>query len=119
MLCFLLPNTICSELESIIGQFWWCKSNNKRATHWCTLKHLCELKDYGGLGFRSLSKSNLALLAKQGWRLLSYSNSLLARTLEAKYFPTKGFLESSLGQLPYHTWRSIWVTKGILEVSMC
>lgn len=47
---------------------------------------MCDLKENGGLGFCCLEKLNLALLAKQGWRLIKYSNSLLARTLKAKYF---------------------------------
>ncbi|KAH1107396.1 hypothetical protein J1N35_011164 [Gossypium stocksii] len=29
------------------------------------------------------------------------------------------FMESSLGQLPSYTWRSIWATKGILEAGIC
>ncbi|MBA0736768.1 hypothetical protein Gogos_010273 [Gossypium gossypioides] len=28
-------------------------------------------------------------------------------------------MESSLGQLPSYTWRSIWATKGIFEAGMC
>jgi hypothetical protein len=48
---------------------------------------LCISKIRGGIGFRDLESFNLALLAKQVWRLLFEPNSLWARVLRAKYCP--------------------------------
>lgn len=36
--------------------------------------------------FQSITKFNIALLAKQGWHLIIYLNSLLARILKSKVF---------------------------------
>ncbi|KAA3464775.1 reverse transcriptase [Gossypium australe] len=58
---------------------------------------------------------NISLLAKQGWRLLNFPNSLVARVFKAKYFPESNFLQLSLGSLCYYIWRSIWATKDTLE----
>lgn len=84
-------------VEGIIAKFWWQKNRGKKGIHWCALKDICVSKDAGGLGFRKLDKFNIALLAKQGWRLINYPNSLLARVLKAKYYPNASFLTALLG----------------------
>ena len=53
---------------------------------WLSLDKLCEPKERVGMGFKRLQQFNLALLAKQGWRLQTCQNSLLYRVLKAKYF---------------------------------
>jgi hypothetical protein len=44
------------------------------------------------LGFRDISAFNEALLAKQGWRLMTNPDSLISKVLKAKYFPKCHFL---------------------------
>ena len=53
----------------------------------------------GGLRLRDIKLSNLALLARQAWRVLTDPNSLSARILKAKYFATTEFLHVILGVL--------------------
>lgn len=71
------------------------------------------------MGFRSLTKFNIALLVKQGWRILHYPKSSLARVLKAKYFPNGDFLNFDLGNLPSYSWKSISVAKGPLRDGLC
>ncbi|MBA0738506.1 hypothetical protein Gogos_011845 [Gossypium gossypioides] len=66
-------------MERIISRFWWQKHKGKRGIHWCEWRKLCDTKEDDGLRFKSLSKFNLALLAKHGWRLFSSLDSLLVR----------------------------------------
>lgn len=54
-----------------------------------------------------LRRFNLALLAKQRWRIISTPNSLLSKLLKAKYFPQYNFLTARLGSRPSATWRGI------------
>ncbi|KAA3479865.1 reverse transcriptase [Gossypium australe] len=83
------------------------------------LEGALHFKGIGGLGFRSLDQFNIALLAKQGWRLINYPNSLLPQVLKAKYFPNSNFIYAQLGNLPSLTWRSVWATKGLLQYGLC
>lgn len=49
------------------------------------------------MGFRDLSKFNVALLAKQGWNLIMNPTSLLAQVMKAKYYTRGDFLSARLG----------------------
>lgn len=62
-----------------------------------------ELKENRGLGFRCLTKFNLALLARQDWRFINYPNSLLARTLKPKYYSDIDFLNAKLKNISSYT----------------
>ena len=53
---------------------------------------MCREKREGGMGFRDLQAFNLAMLAKQGLRMLEEPSSLMARFYKAKYFQTTMFL---------------------------
>lgn len=49
-------------------------------------------KNYGGLGFKKLHEFNLAIVAKQAWRLTAHPSSLVARIFKAKYFSKSTFM---------------------------
>jgi len=83
--------------------------------HWCNWEKLGKSKATGGHGFRDLRLFNKALLAKQGWRLLTQTSSIMAQILKAKYFPFSNFLESNLGNRPSFIWRSIFGARELLK----
>lgn len=69
------------------------KGENKKI-HWLSWDKISEKKHNGGLGFKDLRCYNLALLAKQGWRLLNGGDSLLRRVLKTKYYPRSSILKA-------------------------
>ena len=74
---------------------------------------MCEPKSNGGMGFKNLKFFNLALLAKQGWRLQVGHDSLVYR--EVKYFPRCEFIHASLGNNPSYSWRSIMAAQSLAK----
>ncbi|XP_023879643.1 uncharacterized mitochondrial protein AtMg00310-like [Quercus suber] len=96
-------------------QFWWGQANKERKLAWLSWKKLCMPKDRGGLGFRDLKLFNIALLAKQGWRLQTNTSSLFCRVFRAKYFPLGSFVDVYLGRNPSYAWRSLMVAQGVVQ----
>ena len=71
------------------------------------------------MGFRDIRSFNLAMLAKQEWRLMQGKDSLLFRCFKAKYFPRYGFLEAVDVPNISFVWKSILVAQEILERGHC
>ena len=78
-------------------------------------ENLCVPKNQGGMGFKLLKEFNLALLAKQGWKLQTKTNSLAYKVLKAKYFPNCEFVEATVGRRPSYLWRSIMAAQHIVR----
>ncbi|CAH9137211.1 unnamed protein product [Cuscuta epithymum] len=116
MIIFLLPKDLYDEVEKLMNGFWWRGSKfDQKGLRWRKWEALCKPKDAGGLGFRRLREFNLAMLAKQGWRLINESGSLMSRVLHARYYPNSTFLQAKLGSNPSFIWRSIFETQEIIK----
>lgn len=115
MSIFKLPDSLCKDLDSMMGNFWWGQKEKERKLAWVSWEKLCKPKAEGGMGFRDLKAFNLALLAKQGWRILQQPNSLVHRVYKAKYFPKEMFLDAQVGRRPSYVWRSILAARDIIK----
>lgn len=100
MSCFKVLDTLCNELNSMISNFSWGQKDKERKMAWISWKKLCTPKDRGAMGFRDLTAVNLALLAKQGWRIQKNQSSLVHRVFKAKYFAKSSFMEAKVGRRP-------------------
>lgn len=87
MSCFDLTKTLCDEISAIICRYFWSQQETENKMHWLSWDLLCRRKKKGGLGYRDLHLFNLAMLARQGWRLLAFPDSLCAQVLRVKYYP--------------------------------
>lgn len=72
-------------------------------------------KSMGGLGFKDFELFNMAMLAKQVWRLLQQPESQCARLLKSIYYPGQTFLNSVVGNHPSQIWRAIMEGKDVLK----
>ncbi|XP_030970193.1 uncharacterized protein LOC115990505 [Quercus lobata] len=83
--------------------------------HWINWNKLCTLKKKGGMGFQDFHAFNLAMLAKQAWRLIHKNGSLFYMVYKARYFPNTSFLDVELGSNPSLVWRSLLVARDIIH----
>ncbi|CAL9011969.1 unnamed protein product, partial [Prunus brigantina] len=84
---FKFPTALCKEIDSILAGFWWGQNGDNRKLYWINWDTHGQPKQEGGMGFRNLHEFNLALLAKQGWRILMEPQSLWVKVLKGRYFP--------------------------------
>lgn len=116
MSCFMLPKTFCQDVEQMLNKFWWSSgSGNAMGIHWLSWDKLRVSKMKGGLGFRSLHGFNIAMLGKQVWNLLSKPNSLVARVMKGKYYPSTSILSATRSEGTSFVWSIIWSAKEELK----
>ncbi|XP_021728399.1 uncharacterized protein LOC110695480 [Chenopodium quinoa] len=110
-----VPATICDRVDSLLTRFWWKSNKDSRGLALTSLALMYLLKGLGGLGIRYLLSFNLALLAKQSWRLRLNPHLLASRVLKAKY----AILLSSRPSVtcPHPSWGSCGLQEGGLALS--
>jgi hypothetical protein len=116
MSCFLIPLNICNKMRSVVANYWWGSFVDNRHMHWMSWERLNQPKHKGGMGFRDMRSFNLAMLGKQGLRLITRPNSLCARVLKGCYYHGTEFLRTT--QKKKHassTWREILAGRDILQ----
>ncbi|XP_074352546.1 putative mitochondrial protein AtMg00310 [Apium graveolens] len=111
MQLFLIPQITCDAIEKRMNSYWWGSGTNGRGIKWMSWSRLAEVKEGGGLGFKKLREFNLAMIAKQAWRLLNNLNPLVTTIMKARYYRDTDFLNANLGVNPSYTWRSIMVVQ--------
>lgn len=119
MSCYLVPQGVCKKLSATVARFWWSTRDNNRGIHWIAWDKICVPLGKGGLGFRDFRDFNLALLAKQVWRLLVFPDSLIARVLKGQYYPDSNPLRTGKASTPSYGWRSLMAAKHVLEDNIC
>lgn len=95
----------------LIRKFWWGSKDGHRKPSWVSREAMTQPKSMGGLGFKDFELFNLALLAKQAWRIQD-PESLSARIL---CFPTETILTAELGVHSSQIWREIIEGRDILK----
>ncbi|PNX71244.1 ribonuclease H, partial [Trifolium pratense] len=114
MSVYLLPDGVIKDIERMMNSFWWGGGANNKGIRWLAWDRMTIPKDQGGMGFRDLHSFNLAMIAKQGWNIMTKPHTILAKLYKARYFPNSSLFESKLGHNPSYAWRGIWKARQIL-----
>ncbi|XP_074375304.1 uncharacterized protein LOC141717092 [Apium graveolens] len=119
MSCFMIPKSLCLEIERMMNAFWWkSNSSDNKGIRWLAWERMSMSKKRGGLGFRDLHGFNLALLGKQCWNIIHNPGALVSRVLKAKYFPYCHLLQANRTGGASYTWSGIWEAKEVLKEGM-
>lgn len=102
-----IPKKLCKEMTDAMSEFWWEDIEDQKRMHWMAWWRMCIPKKDEGMGFHDLHSFNLAMLAKQSWRLISNPDSLCAKVLKAKYYPNCHLLKAGPKKGSSFTWQSI------------
>jgi hypothetical protein len=70
------------------------------------------------MGFRDVKNFNIAMLKKQGWRLMSNPDSLCAKVLKGKYFPQGDFMVARNKRNSSLTWCAFLAGRKALEMGL-
>ncbi|XP_021735141.1 uncharacterized protein LOC110701828 [Chenopodium quinoa] len=97
MQCFNIPVCILNEIERLCRNFFWGQRKEEKKLAWVAWDRMYAAKKDGGLGMRDMKAFNKALLAKQAWRILNNTSSLMVKTLKNKYFPNSEFMDAKVG----------------------
>lgn len=115
MSLLLILGEICDKIEKSMNAYWWEGGKEKRGIRWMFWERICEVKEAGGLGFRKLCDFNVAMLAKQAWRLINNSNPLVTEIMKANYYAQTDLLNAKLGTNPSYMWRSILASQEVIR----
>ena len=82
---FRIPRLVCARLEKIQRDFLWGGGNIEHKLHLIKCNTVCSEQKLGGLGVKSLSKLNQALLCKWNRRFANEREPLWRRVINRKY----------------------------------
>lgn len=92
----------------MLNSFWWSlRKGDKKGINWLSWDKLTIRKGWGGMAFRDLLTFNLAMFGKQGWKFLTYPDTMVSRVFNAKYFSHGDFLRAANGHNPNYICCSI------------
>ena len=87
---FRMPQKVCARLERIQRQFLWGGSDHEKKISLVKWATVCTDKRKGGIGIKSFSNMNKALLSKWSWRFANDRKSLWRRVIQCKFGESSG-----------------------------
>lgn len=104
---FLLPKTLCKEINTLLDKFWQKNQKAERGLHWTNWYKLSEAKNISSLGFRDIQQYNKTMSAKRGWKLAQEPDSLVSKVYKEKFLKNYTYFEATLGHFLSDRWRSV------------
>ncbi|GLU18505.1 hypothetical protein SLE2022_348010 [Rubroshorea leprosula] len=113
---FLLPIGVCRNINRLIRDFLWGQQQDEKKVCWVGWDRLTQSKHDGRMGFKDLHCFNIAMLARQAWRIIQNPNALWVRVLKSLYFPNSSFFDARKGSHPSWAWSSILRGRDLVQL---
>lgn len=68
---FVIPDEILNNIEKMLNYFWWGGGNNNKGIRRLSWEKLPCTNKEGGIGFKDFKAFNMAMVAKQGWHMMT------------------------------------------------
>ena len=114
MIIFKIPATLCNTINSSMAKYQCVQTKAEKKIHQNNWKKLCTPNDRGEMGFKDIQAFNLALLAKQAWRLIHNNHSLFYCVYKLRHFPHCSFMDAEVGSNPSYVWRSLLAARDVI-----
>lgn len=112
----MLPAKVIVKLTAIARNFFWGGKHDKRCLSYVAWKEITKPKGMGGLGLRSLTEMNRALVLKMAWKLARGDDTQWVKAMHAKYFPRGAFWSIQRRSRCSKFWKQIMQLRPILAV---
>ncbi|CAK8540532.1 unnamed protein product [Lathyrus sativus] len=81
---YLILYVVVNDIEKMLNSFWWGGASNNKGIKWLGWdKQICTKKE-GGMRFKDFKAFNLAMVAKQGWSMLTKPPFPCFQSLQSK-----------------------------------
>ena len=98
---------VCDEVNGTMVGFWWGQQQDEMKIHWTSWLSLTKRNEKMGFGFKDLNLRNVALLAKQCWRIINNPEAMWVRIVKDIYFCRCLVLEAKKCAKASWAWTSI------------
>ncbi|KAF7821508.1 ribonuclease H [Senna tora] len=111
---YKLTKAEAMKCDIVLAHFFWGSDRQRSKPHMLNWEAICKPMNLGGLGVKSFSEFNQALLAKQFWRIISHPNTLLSLIMKAKYATSGSSVGFKCPQTTSKQWKDIFSAKDVV-----
>jgi hypothetical protein len=120
MSTFMLTVSICKTLDRSFKNLWWGFPKDKsRNLSLKSSSSICMPRNQGGLGIQDMKSTNLAHIAKLGWKILNNSDNNWVQLLQKKCIRYGNFLTSPPTTLASYFWKGLRKCKSLIQSGSC
>jgi hypothetical protein len=112
---FILPSSIIQDLEQLMRGFLWSHDGSSRGRSKVAWDVVCLPKHEGGLGIRSLSSFNNALITSHIWSIVSGKDSLWVKWIHMYKLKERNFWDVPCRGNMTWSWRKILQLRPIVR----